>query len=96
MARKTLTREVTKTTVKLGRVVTENGVPQFESLEDIVLLGNVDAEKAQKQASKMFDFPVTVIEVQADTVVYQMPVEEFMKHATIREDGDESEQEVQA
>lgn len=82
--RKTMTKEVTKTTVKLAKmVVGENGMPTAEVLPDVILIDNVSLEKAQKAVAKLYEFPVTVFGVQAETQVYQMPVEEFIKLATL-------------
>lgn len=82
--RKMMTKEVTKTTVKVAKMVVENGVPVAQPLEDEVILGNVNLEKAQKIVNKKYEEPVTVFEVIADTEVYEMPVEDFIKLATIK------------
>jgi hypothetical protein len=93
--RRKMTKEVTKTTVKVARtIIGENGLPQAEQLEDVILLGNVDQEKAQKVVAKKFDFPVTVYGVQANTDVYEMDVEEFIQLATLK--TDEPSEEVTA
>jgi hypothetical protein len=95
--RKNMSKEVTKTTVQIARMVTdENGMPKAERLEDEILLGNVSQEKAQKLIQKDKDFPVTVFGVQADTVTYEMPVEEFIKLAKVKEDVESEEQTVTA
>lgn len=84
--RKTMTKEVTKTTVKLAKMVVVDGTPQAEQMDDVVLVGNVDIEKAQKEISKKFPGQsVTVFGVDADTQVYEMSVEEFLKHATLKQ-----------
>lgn len=85
MARKTMTKEVTKTTVKLAKMVTDaNGAPKAEQLPDVVLIGNVSLEKAQKEVNKRFEFPVTVFGVQPETQVYQMSVERFIELAELK------------
>jgi hypothetical protein len=92
--RRKMTKEVTKTTVKVARTIQgENGLPQVERLEDVILLGNVDTEKAQKLVAKRFDFPVTVYAVQADTEVYQMDVERFIELAELKTDENSEPQE---
>jgi hypothetical protein len=83
--RRKMSKEVTKTTVKVARTIQgENGLPQVEQLEDVILLGNVDSEKAQKLVQKRFDFPVTVYAVQADTEIYEMDVEKFIELAELK------------
>lgn len=92
--RRMVTREITHTKVKIAKMVVENGVPTAQPLEDKILLGNVQMEKAQKLVSKEYGQGVTVFGVEAETLVYQLPVEEFLALATVREAGDEdSEQE---
>ena len=90
--RKMMTKEVTSTTVKCAKMVTENGMPKAEKLEDIVLLGNVSLEQAQKHVLKNIGQGVSVFEVVADTVTYQMPVEEFIQLASIKEIVEKTEE----
>lgn len=92
MARKMMTKEVTKTTVKLAKMVNENGVPKAEALEDEILLGNVTLEKAQKEIVKKHGASVTVFGVEPDTTLYEMPVEEFIKIATVKVDEPKEEE----
>lgn len=86
--RKFMTKEVTKTIVKVARMTQDvNGMPVAEQLADEVLIGNVSQEKAQKEVNKKYDFPVTVFGVSADTQVFEMAVEDFIKHATLKVDA---------
>lgn len=82
--RKWMTKEVTKTTVKVARMeVAEGGLPKAVQLDDQVLIGNVSLEKAQKEVAKKFAHPVTVFGVEPDTVTYRMKVEDFIQAAEI-------------
>jgi hypothetical protein len=93
--RKNMTKEVTKTVAKVAKtVVGENGLPEVQQLEDEILLGNVSQEKAQKLIQKRHDETVTVYKVEANTEIYTMPVEEFIKFATLKTD-DEVEEETE-
>lgn len=85
---RTITREVTKTTVVSGKVqMTESGEIESVLLPEIVLVGNRDVRQAQRHIDKLYpDEQVTALSVQAETTVYQMPIEEFIKVATIKED----------
>lgn len=95
--RKTMKKEVTKTTVKIARmVVGENGLPEAQKLDDVIMIGNVSVEKAQKQVNKDFNFPVTVFGVEADTEVYEMAVEDFIKHGTLVTGTEEAEEAEEA
>lgn len=80
-----MTKEVTQTTVKLAKMIMENGTPKAIELPDEVLLGNVSLEKAQRLMNKKYEKPVTVFAVQPETKVYEMKVEDFIKVATLKE-----------
>lgn len=84
--RKQMQREVTFTTVKVAKMEVKNGLPVAVPLEEIKLLGNVSAEKAQKEVQKAYDFPVTVFERISDTKRYTMDIEKFIELADIEED----------
>lgn len=88
--RKMMTKEVTKTTLKLAKMEMVDGQPQAIALPDEVLLGNVSLEKAQKEMNKKYGEPVTVFEVSPDTQVYELEVEEFIKVARIKEPKQEN------
>jgi hypothetical protein len=90
--RKTMTKEVTKTVVKVTEVKSVDGQPVAERLEDVTLLGNVSLEKAQRVIAKQFaGRNVTVFDVETNTQVYELPVEEFIEIATVKEDSKEEE-----
>jgi hypothetical protein len=91
MARKTMVKEVTHTTLKVARMEVENGSPKAVSLPDVTLIGNVNLEKAQRYALKELGKNVTVFEVIPETIKYEMSVEEFIKHAAIKEEQTEAE-----
>jgi hypothetical protein len=72
-----------------------NGLPQAVAMDDEVLLGNVNLEKAQKEIAKKHGQGVTVFEVLPDSNVYELSVEEFLKVASLKV-TEESDQDVQA
>jgi len=82
--RKMMTKEVTKTTVKIAKMEVKDGLPVATSLEDEILLGNVSQEKAQKAITKKHGSNVTVFETTPTTDVYEMSVEEFIKNANVK------------
>jgi hypothetical protein len=89
--RRMMTKEVTATTVKITRMENENGQPKAVPMEDVVLLGNVSLEKAQKEVSKSHGTGVIVFGVQPETKVYEMPVDEFIKVASLKQEQTEAE-----
>lgn len=91
--RKKMTKEVTKTTVKIARVQNVDGQLTTEQLDDLVLIGNVSAEKAQKLVHKQHGTNATVFGVEVATEIYEMDVEEFIKYATLKTDSEESDSE---
>lgn len=94
MARKTMTKEVTHTTIKLSKVSVVEGTPQLEEMEDEVLIGNVTLEKAQKEITKKHGEGVTVYGVHPTTEKYQMKVEDFIANAEKVEPEKEQPQEA--
>jgi hypothetical protein len=84
--RKLMTREVTTTTLTLAKMEMVEGKPVATPLEKEVLIGNVSIERAQAHAKKKHGAGVTVFEVVADTKSYEMSVEDFIKHASLKEE----------
>ena len=82
--RKMLTKEVTSTTIKLAKMEVNEGQVQAVTLPDEIVLGNVSLEKAQKEANKIHGAGVTVFGVEAETKIYEMPVDEFIKVASLK------------
>jgi hypothetical protein len=87
--RKMMTKEVTATKVQVAKMVLADGMPKAERLPVLTLLGNVNLEKAQKEAVKQLGAGVTVFSVEPETKVYEMPVEEFIKVASLKVDEPE-------
>ena len=84
MVRKMMTKEVTKTTIKLGKIEMVEGTPTLVTLPDEIVLGNCSPEKAQKLMNKKHGV-VTVLEVIPDTNVYEMEVERFIELAELKD-----------
>jgi hypothetical protein len=83
--RKMLTKEVTTTKVKLAKMEMVDGMPQAKELPEETLLGSLSMEQAQKAMSKKHGQGATVFFVEPNTVVYEMPVEEFIEIAKVKE-----------
>lgn len=88
--RKTMTKEVTKTIAKLKEVVNQDGNVSMVDLDDLVLIGNVSREKVQRKVHKELNTNVVVISVEVSTETYEMPVDEFIKHATLKAKPEET------
>ena len=95
MARKYITREITKTTVKVARMEVQEGRPVAVPLDDEVIVGNVSMEQAQRQIKKKLGDGVTVFGVEPNTEKYKMSVADFLQLATLvtDEQTDDSEDE---
>lgn len=89
--RKELTREITKTVIKSVTTEVIEGKPTFRENEELVFVGNVSEERAIKLAVKEFGSGTAVVSVEANTHKYKMPLEDFMKHATLVEEAEEEE-----
>lgn len=85
IGRRMIEREVTFTTVKVSKMVIEDGRPKAITLPNEVIIGNATMEQAQRIVNKRYGEPVTVFECQAQTQTYEMPVEEFIKTATVKQ-----------
>ena len=89
--RRMMTREVTKTTIKVAKMEMQDGQPKAVALPDKVVIGNIRLERAQRMVQKDYDEPVTVLQVIPETTTYEMPVETFIEQATIKEDKKDQE-----
>jgi Cu/Ag efflux protein CusF len=77
VSRKMMTKEITKTTVRIAKLTVENGEAKMVKLPEETLVGNVKQEAAQKQLNKKYGEPIAILEIFAETTVYEAPVEEF-------------------
>lgn len=83
--RKTIQKKVTFTNIQSARVKMEDGKPIADELPTEQVTGNIGEEKAQRIIKRMYGTDATVYGLEKESVVYEMPVEEFMHHATIKE-----------
>lgn len=93
--RKNMTKEVTKTTVKIAKMEVENGLPVAVPVEDKIYLGNISMAKAQKRVKKELGEGYTVFGVEANTDVYVLPVEDFIAIAKIKGEDEEDDSEFE-
>lgn len=94
MARKYITREITKTTVKVAKMEVKDGAPVAVPLPDEIIVGNVNMEQAQRQIKRRLGDGVTVFGVEANTEKYKMSVAEFLELAElVTDESDDSDEE---
>ena len=84
--RRMMSREVTKTTIKVAKLEMVEGEVKTIVLPDEIMLGNIRLERAQREMNKKYGEPVTVLQVIPETTTYEMPVETFIEHATVKEE----------
>lgn len=82
--RRMMTREVTKTTIKVAKLEMVDGEVKTVVLPDKTLIGNIRLERAQRIMNKEYGEPVTVLQVLPETITYEMPVETFIENATVK------------
>jgi hypothetical protein len=82
--RKMMSREVTSTVISLAMIEVVDGEPKMVQLPEEVIIGNVSMEFAQRLLNKKYGQPVTILEIVTDTQVYEMAVEDFIKHASVK------------
>jgi len=81
-----MSKEVTKTVVKVATMEMVEGLPVAKPLDDVTMLGNVSLEKAQKEMNRLIGHNVTVFNVQPETVTYELAVEDFINVASVKVD----------
>lgn len=85
--RKTIQKKVVYSNISSARVTMEDGKPVAEELPIYQFTGNISEERAQKIIEKEHGNNATVFEIQKETVTYEMPIEQFIKNATIKEEN---------
>lgn len=90
--RKYMSKEVTFTTIKMAEIKVVKGKPEMVQLPDIIELGDLTVEKAQKLINKQLNNFAQVYEVETETKTYKMKVTDFIKVAELV-DGDDGEEE---
>lgn len=86
MTRHFINREITTTKVTAAKMSMVDGMVTTEQLENIILIGNVSLEKANKEVKEKYGEGATAFTVHANTHKYRVPTEVFIKHAEIVEE----------
>lgn len=84
--RKYMTKEVTFTNIFSAEIkVNEQNAPYMHTHPVKTVIGNLNKNQAEKIIRETHS-QANVYNLTYDTVTYEMEVEEFIKHATIKED----------
>jgi hypothetical protein len=80
--RKTIVRTITATTIESATVKFEKGKPVVTPNAPITVNGVIAEEKATKEVRKAYGANAQVTELKEVNDVYEISVENFIKHAT--------------
>lgn len=79
--RKFITRAITSTTIQSANIAFKEGAPELTVNEPITVSGVISEEKALKVARKTYGETAQVTSVTSIDDVYEISVEDFIKHA---------------
>jgi len=81
--RNTITRTITESTINAVMIAIDNGQPVVRTLDPITVNGKINDEKALKVVRKIHGktAPVSIVSIDEKEVVYEISVDDFMKHA---------------
>lgn len=79
--RKTIVRTITATTIESANVKFEKGAPVVVANAPITVNGNIEEDKALKVVRKAYGESAQVTAITQVDDVYEISVENFMKHA---------------
>lgn len=91
--RTTITRTITSTKIHGCKVKIENGTPVAEPVEPITVYGEVTEDQAQRKMDKAYgkNGKVVVSKIETEEKLYEISVEDFVKHATVVEENKKEE-----
>lgn len=88
-----VTRTLKTTKAKYSFIeVTEKGPSMLEGV--VTLPGVVPVLKAEKMVSKLIGKPCAVTDLYVENVMYEMPIEVFLEHATKAKKNEVTEDEI--
>ena len=84
--RKFITKEIKKTTIEVVDIQIVDGAPVSKAVDPIEVMGTITMERANAKARNLYRGQmVAVIGLKEEVTVYQMPIEQFLELATIKE-----------
>ena len=84
--RKFITKEIKKTTIEVVDIQIVDGAPVSKAVAPIEVMGTITMERANAKARNLYRGQmVAVVGLKEESTVYQMPIEQFLELATIKE-----------
>lgn len=84
--RKFITKEIKKTTIEVVDIQIVDGSPVSAPVAPIEIMGTITMERANAKARNLYRGQmVAVIGLKEEVTTYQMPIEQFLELATIKE-----------
>ena len=84
--RKFITKEIKKTTIEVVDIQIVDGAPVSKAVDPIEVMGTITMERANAKARNLYRGQmVAVIGLKEEVTTYQMPIEQFLELATIKE-----------
>jgi hypothetical protein len=93
--RKTMSKEITTTTLKLGKIKVIDGSPIVEQLPDETLIGTPNDKLIGRMMFKKHGAGVTVYSKEVNKLVYEMSVEDFIKYGVLKGYEEQQAEEAQ-
>jgi hypothetical protein len=93
--RKTMSKEITTTTLKLGKIKVLDGTPIVEQLPDETLIGTPNDKLIGRMMSKKHGAGITVYSKEVNKLVYEMSIDDFIKYGTLKTCEDQQSEEIQ-
>lgn len=81
--RKTMSKQVTRSTIRSAKMEVQDDIPVAISNPDIEILGNYSVSRAQSLVNKKYEGSI-VLDVKVEKLVYEMNVEDFVQLATLK------------
>ena len=84
--RKFITKEIKKTTIEVVDIQIVDGAPVSKTVAPIEVMGTITMERANAKARNLYRGQmVAVIGLKEEVTTYQMPIEQFLELATIKD-----------
>lgn len=93
---KKVTRSIDTTVVKFVSVETDElGSPQMIEHEPQSFEGKLSEKQVRKEVAKTVDFDIIITDISIETKVYELDINLFLEHATVKQMDSEEQPEVE-
>jgi hypothetical protein len=93
--RKTMSKEITTTTLKLGKIKVLDGTPIVEQLPDETLIGTPNDKLIGRMMFKKHGAGITVYSKETNKLVYEMSIDDFIKYGKLKGIEEQQTEEMQ-